>query len=126
MNSWDDLPNAKHIDRIVRSMNMDPVVWNDVWPKVECLITSDIGDNAWAEASRQEFVEIRNYIYQFAPDPGWLGAEYSVLALCAWDGCAYMLDSDPDELTVLAKLGDHRAIMLLPACIAFAKEKELT
>jgi hypothetical protein len=31
-----------------------------------------------------------------------------------------MLNSTPDELEILAKLGDRRAILLLPACKAFA------
>jgi hypothetical protein len=31
-----------------------------------------------------------------------------------------MLDSQPSELEILAKFGDEKAILLLPACKAFA------
>jgi hypothetical protein len=34
-----------------------------------------------------------------------------------------MLDSHPGELEILAKFGDERAILLLPACKAFAAIK---
>lgn len=49
-------------------------------------------------------------------------AQGAIMALIADDNCAYMLDSDPEELAIIAKLGDPRAILLLPACIRFKRE----
>ncbi len=49
----------------------------------------------------------------------------AIAALIAWDDCAYMLDSNPGELAIIAALGDPRAILLLPACTIFSKEKDL-
>jgi hypothetical protein len=52
------------------------------------------------------------------------GARQAMLALVAYDDCAYMLDSDPGELAILAKFGDPRAILLLSACKVFHSLKE--
>lgn len=41
-----------------------------------------------------------------------------LICLIAFDDCAYMLQSDPGELKLLAALGDVKSNMLLPACIA--------
>ena len=43
----------------------------------------------------------------------------ALLALIAFDDCAYMLDSEPDELAVLAAFGNTKAVLLLPACKVF-------
>ena len=43
----------------------------------------------------------------------------AVVALLAWDDCAYLLDQTPDLLRVQINLiGDRRAVLLLPAVIA--------
>jgi hypothetical protein len=49
----------------------------------------------------------------------------AILALIVYDDCAYILDSDPGELEILAKFGDERAILLLPACKVFAAIKHV-
>jgi len=36
-----------------------------------------------------------------------------------------MIESEVDEIKIFAKLGDPRAILLLPACIVFNETKEL-
>ena len=47
------------------------------------------------------------------------------MALIAWDNCAYLLDTDPDKVRVLALLGQPAAILLLPAAIVFDQVKEM-
>ena len=50
-----------------------------------------------------------------AGDAAW-GA---ILALIAWDDCAYLLDQTPELLQAQINLvGDRRAVLLLPAVIA--------
>jgi len=41
------------------------------------------------------------------------------MVLIAYDDCAYMIESEVDEIKILAILGDQKAILLLPACIIF-------
>jgi hypothetical protein len=49
----------------------------------------------------------------------------AIVALIAYDDCAYMLESDPGELAILAAFGDPRATMLLPACKVFHSLKTI-
>ena len=43
-------------------------------------------------------------------------------ALIAWDDCAYLLNTDPEKVRVLALLGQPAAVLLLPAVTVFQKE----
>ena len=96
---WAHLPNAKYIDRVVASIKTHPKIWEAVW---------DATRNAAWEA-------VWDATRNAASNAAW----DAILALVAYDDCAYLLDCEPDELRILGKLGDHRAILLLPACIAF-------
>ena len=96
-NAWSHLPNAKHIDRIMQSLKDDPAAWDAAW-----------------DAARDA-----------AGDAVWVAAGDAVWALIAWDDCAYLLDTDPDKVRVLALLGHPAAILLLPAVIAFDQVKEM-
>ena len=100
-NAWDHLPNAKHIDRIIQSLKDDP------W--------------AWAAARNAA----RNASRNAAWDAAWDAAWYATIALIAWDDCAYLLDTDPDKVRVLALLGQPAAVLLLPAAITFDQVKEM-
>ena len=42
----------------------------------------------------------------------------SIFALIAWDDCADLLDCNPDEVQTMSLLGNHAAVLLLPAVIA--------
>jgi len=59
-------------------------------------------------------------------DAARYAADDAIIALITYDDCAYMVESDIDEIKILAKLGDQRALLLLPACIVFNETKELT
>ena len=68
--------------------------------------------------------------YDVANEAAWLAVFYAardaIAALIAWDDCAYMIESEVDEIKILAKLGDQKALLLLPACIVYNETKELT
>ena len=89
--AWAHLPNAEHIDRILASLKANPQQWVDAWNKIYPAGTTTAWDAVWGAIS----------------------------ALIAYDDCAYMLESDVDELRILAALGDQKAILLVPACLAF-------
>lgn len=44
-------------------------------------------------------------------------------ALVAYDNCAWMLDTNPEDVLALADAGDYAARLLYPACVAFNKSK---
>ena len=63
--------------------------------------------------------------YDAARGKAWQAARDAILALIAYDDCAYMLDSEPGELAILAAFGDPRAVLILPACEILHSLKEI-
>ena len=147
---WAHLPNAVHIDRVIASAKAHPGHWNTAantaWI-VELDSTHDTTRNAaWEAAWEAAHCTITSQERQESRDAAWVTA-YSawkpsthdawkylawmgvvcgaIRALVAYDDCAYMLDSDPGELAIVAKLGDPRAVLLLYACKVFHSLKEL-
>ena len=47
----------------------------------------------------------------------------AILALMAWDDCAYLLDQKPEHVKIIALLGHHAAILLETAVIAMYEEQ---
>ena len=120
--AWAHLPNAVHIDRVIAIANVSPhcrvVGWETpAWDAPR--------DAAWCKAWSTVQDAGRTAEYNAAWLVGWESVRDAIIALIAYDDCAYMLDSDPGELAILAKFGDPRAILLLPACKAFHSLKEL-
>ena len=126
---WARLPNAVHIDRVIASAIANPGQWNAA--------ESEKWDVAW-NATRDVLSEQGRYTeWSTASSTVWLARQpkssaavwsavrEALLALVAYDDCAYMIDSDPGELAILAKFGDRRAVLLLPACKVFHLLKEI-
>ena len=119
---WAHLPNASHINRVFAAVQANPSRWRGE-------ITDYIGlDAAWTAAHAQVEKQGRETIWQAVMRSTQhdsllgviIGAAYQpVLALIAYDDCAYMLDSEPGELAILAAFGDPKAVLLLQACKVF-------
>ena len=115
--AWAHLPNAKYIDVVLASAEAHPAKWAGAWGK-----TYPNGMTvAWAAALDAVQGAARDAVW----DAVWRSTWDAALALIAYDDCAYMLESEVGELKILAALGDPRAILLLPACIAFNSIKEM-
>ena len=123
---WDDLPNAIHIERVLESLRK----YRNQW-KQKSRTREEQNKRKVARAiTRRVLVPLkRRVIASVARETAWsMGYDAGidvVTCLIAYDECAYMLDSEVGELKILAAFGDPRAIMLLSACIAFHKIKEL-
>jgi len=141
---WAHLPNAKHIDWVINSsndhlLNVKYVDWAlaslNTYPK-----TFDV---AYWSSRRSAYSAAKNLATDIiwkeerfgAWDAAWNAlievSAYDVvtdaiLALFAWDDCAYMIESEVGELKIIAAFGDPRAILLLPVCIVYNETKELT
>ena len=116
MTPWAHLPNAVHIDRVLASVKANPEQWEAAWDAAR--------EAAWVQAQQVVRAQMRepawDAAWEAAWEAGWYAAtRYAIIALVAYDDCAYMLDSDPGELAILAKFGDHRAVLLLTACKVF-------
>ena len=116
---WAHLPNAVYIDRIIASTRAHPGQW-----KGADYMAWQAQQQPWPEAYGVVKKQGRCEIWETA---WWAASIYSrpaIIALIAYDDCAYMLDSDPGELAILAEFGDPRAILLLGACKALQSIKE--
>ena len=94
MTAWRHLPNAHHIDWVISSVKANPGLWSA----------------ARSAACSAAMYAARNAAY---------GA---LFALVAWDSSGDLLGAHPDQVETLALLGDHRAVLMLPAVKVWAKE----
>ena len=135
---WAHLPNAVHIDKVIASSKANPTQWveargvawdaqaavrNAAWSKAWNTV-QDAGrtaeyNAAWVSARTAAKEAAWNAALEAAYNAARYFAQYAILALVAYDDCAYMLNSDPGELAILAAFGDPRAILLLSSCKAF-------
>ena len=118
---WAHLPNAVHIDRVIAIANVSPHCRAVGWDKGWSVAQEKAWNIAWWLAQEEGKWDTMRDKQQSLE---W-GARQAMLALCVYDECAYMLDSDPGELAILAAFGDPRAVLLLSACKTFHSLKEI-
>ena len=130
--AWAHLPNAVHIDRVIASAKANPDHWSSTSLEMKRfnvawgVVRDTAFDLAWDVARLAVWRDAhRNRAGTDEIDNKQQGVWYSILGLIMYDDCAYMLDSEPDELAILAKLGDPKAALLLPACKAFHSLKTI-
>ena len=113
--AWAHLPNAKHIDRILAGIKKNPDKWASAW--------NAAWSAAWDDAARGVSLDTAKYIIW---ESVWIttqgAARSAIFALIAYDDCAYLLDEKPEEVKLLGLLGNEKAILLYPACLALQKE----
>ena len=125
MNAWSHLPNAKHIDRVIASVKSHPELWDDAWAE------SRVWNQAMGQADAAlAHDQARDQVwYQVSVWIPWRRAEWArgtLMALATYDDCAKYLKLPIDQLNMLYQLTEHPACILLqPAVLVFAKEKEL-
>ena len=130
MSAWSHLPNAVHIDRVLALIKSHPKLWDQAW--------SQVWVQAWVQAIDQAREQAWNQARYQVWDQAWNQARYQVrdqawhyevrdvlLALVTYDDCTKYLDLPIDQLQMLYHLTEHPACILLqPAVVAFAMEKE--
>ena len=113
---WSHLPNAAHIDAVIASVKANPDDWNAAW---------DAAQYAALDAARiAARIAVRGVALDAAWYAAWDAVRDAVSALVAYDDCAHMLDSEPDDLRILSKLGSNAATLMIPAAIAFKSIRE--
>jgi len=124
--AWADLPNAKHIDRILADLKRNPYNWGAVRNAARNAAWNAAWDAARDAARSAARNAARNAAWDAARDAASLAArnaaQDAILALIAYDDCAYLLDEKPEHVQMLALLGNQAAILLYPACVAMQKE----
>ena len=130
--AWAHLPNAAHVDRILASLKKNPEKWSTAWDVAGSAAGYEARDAAWdaaGNAARGTAWEaawdtaweaawdtagnaargtVRDAARAAARDAAWV----AVLALVAWDDCAYILELPEDALKVLRAVGNEQAILL--------------
>ena len=142
--AWANLPNAKHIDRILDDLKKNPDNWSAAADSAAwSTARATARDVAWTAARLVEFdasrVATNNDAWDAAKDAAWNALKLGIgevdardvawsaswsasLALIAFDDCAYLLDEKPEDVLILGLLGIHAAVLLYPACVALQKE----
>jgi hypothetical protein len=123
--AWADLPNAKYIDLVLASMNKNPAAWDAAWDAARDAARAMVREAAWDEARDAAWGAASDAAWGAASDAAWGAAWDAILALIAWDDCGYLFKETPEEVKILALLGNQAAVLLYPACVALQNIKEL-
>jgi hypothetical protein len=119
--AWSDLPNAKYIDLVLASLKKNPAAWDAArdaaWYAARAAARTAAWDAVWNAASTAASTA--------ASDAARTAAWGAILALIAWDNCEYLLEENPEDVKMLALLGNQAAVLLYPACVALQNTKEL-
>jgi hypothetical protein len=126
MSAWSNLPNAHHIDRVIKSVKSHPEIWDAAWLVARNTAPSAVWDAIWLAA--------RNTAPSAAWDAIWLAARNAargaawgpIAALIVYDDSSKYLDMPVEQLRVWAILSeDPAAVLLIPAVVAFERIREL-
>jgi hypothetical protein len=123
---WSHLVNAVHIDHVLANLTANPDSWTAAYRD------ADIIEAAYQSARGTANIIVRSdariAAWNAARDAtngsmwaSWTAAKNAILALIAYDDCAYLLDEKPSDVNILALLGNPAAVLLAPACIALYK-----
>lgn len=134
MSEWSHLPNAALIDRVIASLAANRDAWHpahsvvtlearkatpyQIWKPAWTTARSILTDKGlfWAfDAARERARAARRW------DSSTGVASDAILALVAYEDCGYLLDERLEHVLLLASLGVESAVLMLPACAAFAK-----
>jgi hypothetical protein len=135
--AWSGLPNAKYIDLVIASLKKNPASWVAVrdaaWAKARDAVSDAARDMArdaawdevWDTVWNAEWDAVSDAARDAARDAAWDAVWSALLALVAWDDCGYLLEEKPEDVKMLALLGNHAAVLLYPACVALQNTKKL-
>ena len=116
--AWAHLPNAAHVDRILASLKKNPEKWSTAWDVAGGAAGYEARDAAWDAAGCEARGTAWDAAWDAAGNAAWVAARDAVLALVAWDDCAYILELPEDVLKVLRAVGNEQAILLSTAAHA--------
>ena len=143
MSAWAHLPNAPHIDRILKHVAQHPLKWgaardaargaarNAAWDAARNAIWNAAREAArnaiWNAIWNAALDAARNAIWDAAQGAARSAARDAARdatdALIAWDDCAYLLDLTPKTVCGIVRISNSpAAVLLLPAVIALQPE----
>jgi hypothetical protein len=137
-NAWSHLPNAHHIDWVLKSVRENPELWSAArgaarvaswgaargasWDAARGASWDAAMDAAWLAARLAARGASSNAASNAARDAVWDAARDVISALIAYDDCDQFLSMSYEKLRVWDILSeDPRAVLLLP--MVYVKEK---
>ena len=118
MKEWSHLPNARHIDWVLKSLKENPEFWVAAWDAARDAARSA----AWVAARAEVWDAACDAVWDAAWDAARAAAWDVIAALIAYDDCDQFLNMSYEKLKVWAVLSeDPRAILLLP--MIYVKEQ---
>ncbi len=123
---WAHLPNAAHIDRVLVSYKTMPGAWAVPLTKEEQDEREESKNVAWNLGRVHIWYALYDAVirtYHPGPIISFSRIMGVIAELLAYDDCGYILDSDLDEVKILAALGNVRASRLVLTCIVLRKMK---
>jgi hypothetical protein len=123
--AWSDLPNAKFIDLVMDSVKKNPAAWDAAWDAARNAASGAARNAAWNAAWDAAWYAARNAAWYAEWTAARGAARGAILALIAWDDCGYLLEENPEDVKMLALLGNQAAVLLYTACLALQNTKEL-
>jgi hypothetical protein len=119
--AWSHLPNAAHIDKILADVKANPNNWD--MPRLS--ERENIKDNIlFADAAGWAWYMTHQAIYKLAYGRSYRIVFDAMLALITWDNISKYLDM-PSSQVLEHLILDDKAVLMLPAVLAFEKSKEL-
>jgi len=132
--AWSHLPNATHIDWVIKTLKENPKVWStarsaaryaawcnisrsDAWSDALDAALGAARAAAWNAARAAAFDAARGTAWNTARNDVWDAACGATAALIVWDESSELLDKSVKEVKRLVKLEMPAAILLLPAVI---------
>jgi hypothetical protein len=110
---WSNLPNAKYIDQILLSLKINPEMWIAVRGAARDAARVAAWDAATGRAAREEaWVAARDAAWEEVRYAAWDAAKDAILALIAYDRTGSLFNLPPDQVKILAALGDQAAILV--------------
>ena len=127
--AWSNLPNAKHIDWALKTLEKDSemweVAWDDKWRFAWDAAEAAAVKNSWGcPLKSASWDDARDATWDAVCGDEWRAVWGAIAALIAWGISGELLDKSVEEVTELAKAGDYDAVLMLPAVIVKNKLKE--
>ena len=115
--AWAHVPNAAHIDRVLASVKKNPEKWSTARGLTADAAWDGAREAAWDVAGSAALDAVRDAARDAVRNTAWYTSWDAILALVAWDDCAYMLELPEDALKILRAVGNEQAILLSAANI---------
>jgi len=126
MSAWKKLPNAKHIDWVLKSMKKHTRLWQDTYDLTWNQFRIEARDQAWHQACEHVRVQGRIQAFNQTCHRVYIPASCACLALIAYDDAEKYLSMTSNELEVWTRLSeDPVAVLILPMVQVKEKLKEM-